>query len=276
MNTLRLELNNHLDLNKTFNCGQTFRWHRSISDPDAFEGCVHGHGIRVKIETGILVIEGQNLRQESFYRHYFDLDTPYDEICNRLSEKDEVMERAVADGKGIFLLRQEPWEMLVTFILSANNNIPRITNSIAALCNDHGSGCFPQPETLASMECPMLRCLGFGYRDKYVIDTSKHIVNEKIDLESWGGLSTEELRKRLMGFPGVGRKVADCILLFAYGRHEVFPVDTWIRKAILRYYPHETDASPEGIEEFVGAYFGEEAGFAQQLLFHHIRQSDGR
>lgn len=273
-----------IDLYKTFTCGQAFRW-RAINE-DSFEGIINKRFIRVrKIETGI-EIEGDDLEEECIYRRYFDLDRDYESIYMWLSQKDDRMAAAVAFGRGIHLLRQSPWEMLITFIVSANNNIPRITRSIERMSESCGGRvgmyqggesafAFPSPKELSFLSLEMLREFGVGYRDKYIYASANKMMDETIDLETWDRYSTEELRKHLLDFMGVGKKVADCIMLFAYGRQHVFPVDTWINKALKRYYPQIGEGKND-VDLFVSDYFGEYAGIAQQLLFYYVREHDGR
>lgn len=277
----------YFDLGKTFECGQAFRWRRLDSglrsDTEvAYEGVAMGRCLRLRQSAGEVVLESSPEAFESFWRSYFDLDTDYSAIEETLLERDPsaAMREAAQFGRGIRILRQDPWEMVVTFILSGNNNIPRIKGSIEALSERFGETvpksalkAFPTPEALAGLALDDYRQAGAGYRDQYLLATAQKVASGEADLEAWRGLDDDLLKKALLTLPGVGDKVASCIMLFGYGRRASFPVDTWVAKMMRRlYFSHE--ASAKDIKAFAEALFGDQAGYAQQLLFHWGRNSE--
>ncbi|MDK9712183.1 DNA-3-methyladenine glycosylase family protein [Acidaminobacter sp.] len=277
----------YFDLVKTFECGQAFRWRKLDSGlPEdteaAYEGAASGRYLRLRQSAGIVVLETAPEDFESFWKSYFDLDTDYSAIEETLLRRDPsaAMAKAAQFGRGIRILRQDPWEMLVTFILSGNNNIPRIKCSIEVLSERFGESvphstmkAFPKPEVLAGLGLDDYRQAGAGYRDQYLLATAQKVASGEADLEAWRGLDDDQLKKALLTLPGVGDKVASCIMLFGYGRRASFPVDTWVMKMMRRlYFSHE--ASAKDIKAFAEDLFGDQAGYAQQLLFHWGRNSE--
>lgn len=277
----------YFDLVKTFECGQAFRWRKLDSgfrsDTEAaYEGVALGRCLRLRQSAGEVVLETAPEEFASFWKNYFDLDTDYSAIEETLLKRDPstAMAKAAQFGRGIRILRQDPWEMLVTFILSGNNNIPRIKGSIEALSERFGETvpqstlkAFPTPEVLAGLGMDDYRQAGAGYRDQYLLATAQKIASGGADLEAWRALDDDQLKKALLTLPGVGDKVASCIMLFGYGRRAAFPVDTWVAKMMRQlYFTHE--ASAKEIKAFAEDLFGDQAGYAQQLLFHWGRNSE--
>ncbi len=288
----------YFNLEKTFECGQAFRWRRldtALSDATemTYEGIASNRYLRVRQTPGHVILETSWEAFDSFWRAYFDLDTDYAAIEQILLERDpsSAMACAAEFGRGIRILRQDPWEMVITFILSGNNNIPRIKGSIEALSQRFGSdicveagGCsrfegfkemkgFPAAEVLAGLGLDDYRQAGAGYRDQYLLATAQKVASGEADLAAWGHLEDTALMKALLTLPGVGEKVASCIMLFGYGRRAAFPVDTWVAKMMRQlYFNHE--ASAKEIKTFAELRFGDQAGYAQQLLFHWGRNSE--
>lgn len=282
----------YFNLEKTFECGQAFRWRKidGAAAESGYEGVAAGRYLRALQLSGEVVLETSQAEYESFWKTYFDLETDYAAIEQVLLERDPSLAMACAAdfGRGIRILRQDSWEMLITFILSGNNNIPRIKGSIEALSDRFGSevalagsACgtrekmkgFPAPEVLAGLGLDAYRQAGAGYRDQYLLSTAQKVASGEADLEAWGRLDDTALLKALLALPGVGEKVASCIMLFGYGRRAAFPVDTWVAKMMRKlYFSHE--ASAREIKAFAEARFGDQAGYAQQLLFHWGRNSE--
>jgi len=277
----------YFDLNKTFECGQAFRWRRLDSElhGDAeviYEGVASGRYLRARQLAEEVVLETTTEEFEGFWKTYFDLETDYAAIERTLLERDSsaAMAEAVQFGRGIRILRQNPWEMIMTFILSGNNNIPRIKGSIEALSERFGEAvpeteikAFPTPEALAGLGLGDYRQAGAGYRNQYLLATAQKVASGEADLEAWRQLEDSALNKALITLPGVGEKVAACIMLFGYGRKAAFPVDTWITKMMRRlYFSHEAGAKE--IKAFAEGRFGDQSGYAQQLLFHWGRNSE--
>ncbi len=263
----------HFSPENTFLNGQCFRWNQ---DEDGFKGIVRAKEIRLKQTEEGLQIQGVNEEEKDWFIHYLGVEDDLPAKEKRISSIDPVMKAAIEHGKGMHLLRQDPFETLISFILSANNHIPRIKSLVEKLSLKYGekigeeSYGFPTPEALSKASLEELRSLGLGYRDQYVLDAAKKVHHGDIDLDSLYQLSSQEASKELQKIKGVGKKVASCILLFSYGKRDNFPVDTWIKQALSLYYPEKIKEYPSE-EAFLQGYFGEDVGLAQQYLFHYMR-----
>ena len=284
-----------LDIFKTFDCGQCFRF-----DPVSLYGNKYEFG---GVAYGKYVVFAQNSpyelkiygttpeEYESLWRHYLALDTDYEAINSSIisATKSAHMEKAVLYGDGIRILRQEPWECVCSFIISQNNNIPRIKKLVAALCNATGKGVnlaekmeghipenhreiagnfspFPTPEEVLKLGVEGLRELKMGFRAKYIFDAAEKVSKGEISLDFIRG--TDDLNvavNNLCKIQGVGPKVAACTLLFGFNKLAAFPVDVWIKRVIEKYF--DSDFSPEDLGEF--------AGVAQQYLFYYERYLGG-
>ena len=260
-------------LSQTLECGQCFRYHKE----DERYTVIAGHRAAVLGQEGdsILFYEGKE-EDVPFWHHYFDWDREYEAIKKRLVEKDAVMREAIGFCGGIHILNQDFFEMLISFILSQNNNIKRIQGMTERLCRAYGTEmenffAFPTAEQLASVTEADYRALGFGFRARYAEDAVRCVLNGGYSREELEGLSTEKLRERLMKICGVGQKVADCIMLFSLGRYEVFPADVWIKRIMSEVYFGGKEISPKTLQEEAKKRFGKDAGFAQQYLFHYGR-----
>lgn len=258
-----------------FECGQCFRFKREEDGSYTLNAC--GRVINIsRLENGFLF---KNTNADDFLNiwvNYFDLERDYEKIKTEIA-KDDIIKKAVDFGYGIRLLRQDPFETVISFIISQRNSIPKIKKVVALLCENFGKEidfggkkhyAFPTCDTLASLDVSDLAILKCGYRDKYIIDAAKKVKNGTVNLNKIGNLPYSEAKAELLKIYGVGSKVADCILLFAYGKYNSFPVDTWVKKVMLRYNVAEKD-----IHSFCNEYFGENAGFAQQYLFYCERES---
>lgn len=219
--------------------------------------------------------------------NYFDLNRNYSEIKDKLSKVDENVNLSIKYGEGIRILNQDLWETIISFIISANNNIPRIKGIIERLSKAYGNKIewrekeyytFPTAEQLSRADINDLRDLGLGFRDKYIYQTTQQIVNGKIDLIALHEESdTQKIRNILLSLPGVGPKVADCILLFStLKRFDVFPIDVWVRRVMNDLYIKEKDenkVSKDKIEDLARKKYGNLEGIAQQYLFYWKRDS---
>lgn len=255
-----------LDLMQTFECGQCFRWNQE--EDGSYTGIALGYPANMKLADGVLTIEGYG--EKEFWEKYLDLDSDYEEMQNILSEgENDILPKAIEQGSGIRILRQDLWETVVDFIISQNNNIPRIKGCIEKLCEAHGeyAGEFrgkkwyavPTPEKLASLELSDLASVRLGYRDKYLIETARQ----------WLGLD-DEGRKDVGSFTGVGPKVESCIRLFGMHDLESFPIDVWVKRLMNRFYGFD-EKDKAGMDAFAKERFGRYAGLAQQYLFYYIR-----
>lgn len=210
--------------------------------------------------------------EDDFYStwyEYFDLGTDYTEYSTAIDDKDTFLKAVANTASGIRILKQDPWEMIVSFIISQRKSIPAIKKCIQALCELCGTEIddhiftFPTPEKVAQLSIEELNSCGLGYRSKYILNTAQKIINEHIDLYSFASLSDEDLLEQLQRFSGVGVKVANCIMLFAYHRISAFPVDVWIQRILDKEY---NGAFP--IERYKGF-----AGILQQYMFYHAIQN---
>ncbi len=250
-----------LDFKAILTCGQTFRF---VSDGSGYE--VFSGKYRAKVDGDRIVTD-----QTDYFINYFDLDTDYDEFTKALGKFDE-LKVGIEAGKGIRILRQELFEVIIDFIISANNNIPRIKGIIERICAFCGSDmggyfAFPTPEQLAKVSIDRFRMLGAGFRDAYLGKTAK-ILYETDFLTKIGSATTEDAYNMLLSLPGIGPKVADCILLFGLGKWDCFPVDTWIFKMC----GSETLDTPGKVRSYYLQRYGALAGLAQQYIFYGARQ----
>lgn len=263
-----------LDLQHTLQCGQCFRWRQG--EDGCFYGVAGGRAARAWSDGGEVFLEASEESPE-FWRRYFGLAADYAKIAGEL-RRDVILKKCIEHGYGIRILYQDMWETIISFICSANNNIPRIEKIIDKLCTLFGERIewngkeyfsFPTAKRLAELECEDLAPLRAGYRDKYIIDTARAVASGEADLESMRELPTAALRKELCRLSGVGPKVADCIMLFGMGRYEVFPKDVWTKRILQETYKVENGRE----DEFVRERFGRYAGIAQQYLYYYFRET---
>lgn len=279
-NSIILEEIENFDAKAIFTCGQAFRWYE---ESDGSFTTVHlGRVLNVLNEKDRVIFKGTNLKEfDEIWMDYFDLNTDYKEIRKVLSNN-EILPKAMEYGKGIRILNQNHFEMLISFIISANNMIPRIKKSIEVIsmrygkfiCEDENRKyySFPTVEELSRATVEDLREFAkVGFRDKRIFDTVNMILNEKIDLDNFENLETDILREELLKFAGVGNKVADCIMLFSYKRGEVFPVDVWIKRVMEELFIKE-ETPVKKISKEADRIFGKYAGYAQQYLFYYGRE----
>lgn len=279
-NSVILEEIENFDAKAIFTCGQAFRWYE---ESDGSFTTVHlGRVLNVLNEKDKVIFKGTNLEEfNEIWMDYFDLNTDYKEIRKVLSNN-EILPKAMEYGEGIRILNQNHFEMLISFIISANNMIPRIKKSIEVIsmrygkfiCEDENRKyySFPTVEELSRATVEDLREFAkVGFRDKRIFDTVNMILNEKIDLDNFENLETDILREELLKFAGVGNKVADCIMLFSYKRGEVFPVDVWIKRVMEELFIKE-ETPVKKISKEADRIFGKYAGYAQQYLFYYGRE----
>lgn len=255
---------------RTLSCGQAFGWR--LEDRRAV-GSFAGRSVTLE-QRGLEVHVG-GLDDDIAVRrlrHYLQVDAPLGEIEARL-RKDRVLRTVVPRTSGIAILRQDPWQCLVSFIVSAFNNIPKIEIALGTLIDrfgERGPGGarpFPTAEALASASPAALRRCVLGYRAAYVRDVARLVARGGFDLEMPGFASYDQARAMLLALPGVGEKVVDCVLLFAYGKGEAFPVDVWVKRAVERRYFGGRARTEQAIRAFARERFGPLAGYAQQHLF---------
>lgn len=268
-----------------FECGQCFRWNKN--EDNTYTGIFKENVINIEEKQGKIIFKGIcNGDIREIVREYFDLDRNYEEIKEKLSKIDNNLKVSVQYGQGIRILNQDLWETIMSFIISANNNIPRIKGIIERISSKYGKAIeyngktyytFPTPEELKNVSIQEYRELGAGFRDKYLYQTVQDVLNEKIDLEKLHNYDTETVRKELLKLQGIGPKVADCILLFStLKRLDVFPIDVWVRRVMNELYikkENEESVNKKEINQLAEKKFGNIAGLAQQYLFYWKRET---
>lgn len=273
------------ELKDIFECGQCFRW--NLQEDGSYTGVFGKNVLNIKKENDKITIEGicQNDIQKTV-EEYFDLNRDYKKIKQKLAQIDENMKTSIQYGEGIRLLNQDLWETIVSFIISANNNIPRIKGIIERLSKKYGDKItwegkdyytFPTSEQLKEVTIQEYRNLGLGFRDKRIYETTQMVLTKQVDLEKMKqNPNTFEVREQLLSLSGIGPKVADCILLFStLKRLEVFPIDVWVRRVMNDLYIKQQDeakVSKKQIEKIATEKFGDLAGMAQQYLFYWRRE----
>jgi N-glycosylase/DNA lyase len=289
-------------LDYTLESGQLFRWEKR---GEWWCGVVSGGVLLVRQEGDVLrCVSSSDLLDSAFVARYFRLDEEFDHILASIS-KDEVIIRAIQRFYGLRLVRQERWECLASFVLATNANIPRIRKMVASICARYGEGfdfegsdyhAFPTPEALATASEKELRLAGLGYRAPYLKRVSVSVSRGKVDFDRLSELGYDDSRRLLLAelsgaklLPGVGPKVADCVLLYSLGKDEAFPIDVWLTKALAKSYPRllgpslrrklARDENPKlspgeyvDVSARVRAHFGHYAGYAQQYLFAAVRE----
>ena len=267
------------DLEATLTSGQAFRWQFIAG---AWEGVVRNRWVRLQPGTGgILAETAETLPDWKWLVDYLQLEVDLDSVL-RTFPKDEPMRTSANACKGLRLLRQDPWECLASFILSSTKQIVQIQQIVALLCQQFGDPLpipaghnpvysFPHYEKLATASESSLRACKMGFRAPYLSATAKMLARAEVDLAAIHSLDIESARAELLKFPGVGRKIADCVLLFAYGFPSSFPVDVWVLKALRSLYFPKRRPTAKRLRKFVDTYFGPYSGYAQQYLFHYMR-----
>ncbi len=263
---VQVQLEDSLNLDHIFRCGQCFRWRPS--ERGGYIGAAYGKAARVWQQENSLFLRCSAEEFHGVWRRYFDLDRRYDLLARRFC-LNEFMKKAAAHGRGLRILRQQPWEALISFIVSQCNNIPRISGILQTMCQLWGQPlelegetlyAFPTPEALAALSLEDLAPLRAGYRAKYILAAAQAVSRGELDFASLEAMDADQARQALTALPGVGRKVADCALLYGLGKLEAFPVDAWMKKAAPFY-----GVAPEE--------FGSLAGVAQQYIFYYARES---
>ncbi len=261
-----------LDIHKIYDSGQVFNWDK-LDDGYIFSLKDKIYFITDKNRF----VEISDINEDVI--EYFDLDTDYELINSKYNRSYKYVKEAIDYSYGIRILRQDPFEILITFLISQNNNIKRIKKSVDLLKQKHGKKvkynnkyyyCFPTVNELKNVDIETYKSYKLGYRDKYIYNTIKKIIDENIDIYAFNKLSDEDLYNELIKFMGVGKKVAHCIMLFGYGRKEVFPVDTWIKKLLENVFNVKSD-----YHDFINKKFKYQKGVIQQYLFYYIREDDG-
>lgn len=254
---------------KIFECGQCFRWNRQ--DDGTYIGVAYGFAACVRKEGQAIFISGDQNAFEAVWRSYFDLDRDYESIRGELNIG-SYMRSATRFGAGLRILKQEPWEAMCSFLFSQCNNIARIKGIVQRFSEEFGDPfyfegekyyAFPRPERISRLTEKDLEPIRSGYRAKYVLSAARALTGGLLDFDAFSLMEPEQARQELIRLPGVGNKVADCILLYGLHKLDAFPVDVWMKRALAEHF--EKDFDP--------ASFGEHAGIAQQYIFYNIREN---
>lgn len=263
--------NDCFDIKQTFLCGQCFRWKET--ENGAFTGIAHGKRLTLTQTAGKITVSGideDDSDEISLWRDYFDLDTDYRVFIKKFSA-DETLKKACESSSGIRILKQEPFETLISFIISQNNNIPRISGIIDRLCENFGeklddeSGfAFPTAQKLSGITAEDLSPLRAGFRARYIADAVEKVNSGTVDFTEIDALPLDKAREKLKVITGVGDKVADCVLLFAFHKLDAFPKDVWVKRLMSEFYPNGLPACVK-----------DGAGVAQQYLFDYVRNNNG-
>lgn len=260
------------NLQHIFDCGQCFRWYEE--EDGSYTGIAFGKTVNMKFSNSTLIID--NCTEDDFnfiWKDYLDLSRDYGKIKKKLSHCDLAMQKAINTGSGIRILKQDLWETIISFIISQNNNIPRIKACIEKTAELFGESAgtyrnkewfnLPTPEVLAKLTVEDLESVKLGYRSKYLIGTAKQVMEN--------GLPENE--EQLLSLPGVGPKVANCISLFGMGKLNSFPIDVWVQRVMSEVYDID-EKDKKSMKQYAEEHFGELGGIAQQYLFYYIRKKN--
>ncbi len=283
MKTIALQSDQPFDLDRTLSCGQAFRWEKAEG---WWQGVVEGRAVWIRQDASHLTFAGADA---GFVRDYFRLDQDLPAILASI-DRDPTIGAAIRECRGLRLVRQPPWECLVSYLCATNTNIPAVKRRVALMAERYGrpidgpfgrTYAFPEPEALAAASRADLWDCKLGYRTDYVREAADYVAEHPDWAERIAALPFEDARQALMRFKGVGPKAADCVLLFAFGFFEAFPVDVWIRRIVGETYLSDLDgrsctpAEYERIRRFARDYFGEYAGYAQEYLYC-VRDGNGQ
>ena len=239
------------DLDKTLSCGQCFRWFKKS---DCWVGVVGNCFASIKQNGGFLEIDS-SLKDKHFWEAYFDLNFDYQQAAKSFFSHQSILSQAAKENCGIHILNQDPWETLCSFIISQNNNIPRIKSIIDKLCTNFGEKIgtfytFPTFSRISSLNLDDLSVIKSGFRAKYILDASQALQESRIDLRKIKFMNIERAMECLQTIKGVGPKVASCTLLYGCHRLECFPIDTWIKKVLCKYeIDHEKLGNNKGLSQ---------------------------
>jgi len=270
-----LKIENNFDLKSTITCGQIFRYHEI---ENGYIVILKDRVISLKIDNEYILIESSkedNLKEIVY--DYFDLNRDYKKIENEILKSDNKLKDALEYGRGLKMIHQDPFETVVSYIISQNNRVPSIAKSLNMLAEKYGKKVkfndeeyylFPSYSDLKVLTEEDFRNCKVGFRDKYLYEIVQNINNQKLDLNSIYEMNNEESLNYLMSFKGIGNKVASCILLFAYQKFDVYPIDTWVKKFMKDDYNIEGE---KNIKEFTFNTYKDYSGLAIQYMFNYKR-----
>lgn len=272
-----IKIKNNFDLKATVTCGQIFRY---TEEDNTFTVIIKDRVLLLTIDGDEIIVESnkeENLREVVY--DYFDLNRDYDSIEKIIVDKDEKLKDAVIFSKGLKVIHQDPFETLIAYVISQNNRVPSIANSLNLISYNYGEKVifkdkdyylFPSLENLKKLSQDDFRKCKVGFRDKYLYEIIKNITENTLNLENIKNMSSDDARDYLMSFKGIGNKVASCILLFAYQMFDVYPIDTWVKKFMSEDYNIEGE---KNIREFTYNTYKEYSGLAIQYMFNYKRNN---
>lgn len=276
---IKIELKNNFNLDSTVTCGQIFRYYKL--EDNSYDIILKDRVINVYKKDNYLIASSNNEDDlEIVVRNYFDLDNDYENINKYLLEKDSLLKDAIMFSCGLMMIRQDPFETLIEYIISANNGVPNITSALNNIAKRYGKKVlfnkkeyylFPSYKDLKDVTKEDFRECKVGFRDKYLESIVYKLNNNIINLDDFNKLDSNEAMDKLMKNNGIGPKVASCILLFAYQRYDVFPVDTWVKKIMESNY---NIIGEKNIREFASKTYGKYSALAIQYLFNYSRNKN--
>lgn len=275
---IKLRIEKPFKLDDTVNCGQIFRFFKQ--EDGSYDIIIKDRVINVYMDENYLCVSSNNEENlEKIVRAYFDLDNDYESVNEFLVNKDEKIRAATEFSNGLMMIKQDPFETIMSYIISTNNGVPQIASALNNIAKNYGKKVifndkeyylFPQYKDLKDVSESDFRECKVGFRDKYLKSMVDKLNNNEIDLNSFYELNTRDALNKFMENVGIGPKVASCILLFAYQKYDVFPIDTWVKKVMKSHYGIEGEAK---IREFATKTYGKYSGIAIQYLFNYGRNS---
>lgn len=271
-----LKIKNNFDLKSTITCGQIFRF--ILEEDGSYTVIIKDRVINLKDDKDYIIVESSkedNLKEIIY--DYFDLDRDYEIIEKNILECDKKLEDALIFSRGLKMIHQDPFETIIAYIISQNNRVPSIANALNLISLNYGEKVmfkakeyylFPSIDKLKTLNISDFRNCKVGFRDKYLYEIMRSIENNLLDIESIYNMNSEDSLKYLIGFKGIGNKVASCILLFAYQKFDVYPIDTWVKKFMKEDYNIEGE---ENIRKFTYDTYKEYSGLAIQYMFNYKR-----
>lgn len=276
---IKIELKNNFNLDSTVTCGQIFRYYKL--EDNSYDIILKDRVINVYKKDNYIIASSNNEDDlEIVVKNYFDLDNDYENINKYLLEKDSLLKDAIMFSCGLMMIRQDPFETLIEYIISANNGVPNITSALNNIATKYGKKVlfnkkeyylFPSYKDLKDVTKEDFRECKVGFRDKYLESIVYKLNNNIINLDDFNKLDSNEAMDKLMENNGIGPKVASCILLFAYQRYDVFPVDTWVKKIMESNY---NIIGEKNIREFASKTYGKYSALAIQYLFNYSRNKN--
>lgn len=281
---ITIEKLKNFNLKQTLECGQIFRFEKVSNNSYGLIARDKRIKITQEADSGTLRIYNSSPSDyQEIWKSYLDIETDYGHIINEISKDDPHMQEATDYGRGIRILNQDTWEMIISFIVSQNKAIPHIQTCINNLCQAFGTlmtdkggesyYAFPTVEELSKATDEEIRTCKVGFRAPYIMDACQKVMDGTVVLEALPGMSTLEAKESLMKIKGIGEKVAHCVLLFGLGKTDTFPTDVWIKRIMQEVYFYGKETKNQEIIEFANEKYGHYAGYAQQYLFYYGRQS---